>query len=139
VLAPLWIPGLIVNFLPYAVVQAAGRATRKPVMKGTNRVLAALFAFPVTWAAVVLVVRPVGWLATIALVVALPIAGMVTVSVLERIIRAFRAWRGWQGLRERRALLDDIVADRKRLVEAVERAAETVPEGAERQPAVESA
>jgi hypothetical protein len=45
-LAPLWIPGLIVNAIPFQIVKSIGRAVRQPVMKGTPRVLSALVAPP---------------------------------------------------------------------------------------------
>ena len=135
VLAPLWLPSLIVNAVPYHIVKAIGRAVTKPVMKGTTRVLSALVVFPLTWAVVILASGVDGWLQTLAVLAFLPLSGIVAVGVFERIVRAFRAWRGWQALRDRRALLGDILADRVRLVAAVEEAAARVPAGAERQPA----
>lgn len=134
-LAPLWLVGLVVNAVPYYLVKEAGRATVKPVMKGTSRALCALVVFPLTWAAVILVIGAEGYVGTAAVVVYLPIAGLVGVWVVERIVRAFRAYRGWQALRDRRALLGEILADRRRLVAAAEEAALRVPEGAERAPA----
>ena len=135
VLAPLWIPGLVVNAIPYQVVKMVGRAVAQPVMKGTMRILSTLVVFPLTWVVVVLLLGVEGWLLTLAVIAFLPASGLVAVAVFERIVRGFRAWRGWQALRDRRALLGDILADRRRLVETVEEAATQVPDGAKRKPA----
>jgi glycerol-3-phosphate O-acyltransferase / dihydroxyacetone phosphate acyltransferase len=134
-LAPLWVPGLVVNAVPYQLVKAVGRAVSTPVMKGTSRMLTALAVFPVAWAVVLVASGVRGWLPSLGLLLLLPLAGLVAVAVFERIVRGFRAWRGWQALRDRRALLGDILADRRRLVTAVEDAAARVPAGAERRPA----
>ena len=133
-LAPLWIPGFLLNFVPYQVVSAAGRATRNPVMKGSVRFFVALAAFPLVWTAVIVTSDVDGWLPTLGLMVLLPVSGIIAVGVLERIVRAFRAWRGWQALRDRRALLGDLLEERRRLVAAVEDAAAQVPPGVERRP-----
>jgi len=47
------------------------------------------------------------------------VSAMATVYCLERLVRVGRAWRGRIALRERRALLSEVRADRDRLVAAV--------------------
>lgn len=129
-LAPFAVVGVVVHLLPYWAVVAAGRAVRRPVMKATARFLVALAVFPLAWAAVLAgfagFAPPRGAPAAAALV-ALPVTGLLAVACVERLERARRAWRGWQALRERRALLDDILANRERLVAAVEAAAAAAP------------
>lgn len=136
VLAPVLLVGVLVNILPYLCVRAAGLAVEKPVMKGTARFLVALVAFPLTWAATVVVVDqpplagnllPDNALATLALLAFLPLAGLVAVVCIERLERARRAWHGWLALRERRALLGDVLANRSQLVATVEAAVGEAP------------
>jgi glycerol-3-phosphate O-acyltransferase / dihydroxyacetone phosphate acyltransferase len=128
-LAPFALVGLVINIVPYWCVQAAGRATRKPMMKGTARALVALAVFPLAWVGAVLGLGRPGASAVALQLAALPICGLMTVAFIERLEQARRAWRGWQGLRERRALIDDIHADRARLVAAVQAAADRAPTG----------
>lgn len=126
VLAPFAVVGALVHLVPYWCVQAAGRAVRRPVMKGTARFLVALAVFPLTWVTVVLLAGRPGALAVAVQLTVLPVTGLLAVATFERLERARRAWKGWQALRDRRALLDDILADRERLVAAVEAAAAQV-------------
>lgn len=126
-LAPFALVGAAVHLVPYWLVVTAGRAVSRPVMKATARYLVALVVFPLAWAAVVWLFGRRGAVAIVAQVVALPITGLIAVACIERLERARRALRGWQALRDRRALLDDILADRRRLVSAVEEAAQTAP------------
>lgn len=126
-MAPFALVGLAVNLVPYWCVVAAGRAVTRPVMKGTARFLVALVVFPVVWLTVVWLFGRGGPLVLAAQLAALPITGLLAVAFVERFERARRAWRGWQALRERRALLGDILANRRRLVAAVEEAAAAAP------------
>lgn len=127
VMAPFAIIGAAIHLVPYWCVVAAGRAVSKPVMKATARYLVALLVFPLAWFTVVWLSGRRGPLMVAAQLVALPITGLVTVACIERLVRARRAWRGWQALRDRRALLDDLLDDRRRLVAAVRDAAEQAP------------
>lgn len=137
VLSPVLLVGVVVNVIPYLCVRAAGLAVENPVMKGTARVLVALVAFPVTWAAAVVAVdQPPftgaaldgGVLATLGKLALLPVAGLVAVACIERIERARRAWHGWLALRERRALLGDVRANRAELVARVQAALSQAPD-----------
>lgn len=130
-LAPFAVVGVLVHLAPYWILQTASRAVRRPVMKGTVRFLVALVVFPLTWALVVLLAGRPGALWTAVQLAALPVTGLLAVAFLERVERARRAWRGWQALRERRALLDDILVDRRRVVATVEAAAAQVASPAE--------
>lgn len=125
-MAPFALVGMIVHLVPYWGVVAAGRAVRQPVMKATARFLVALAVFPLAWMTVVLLSGQRGP-AAVALLAALPVCGLLAVACGERLVRAARAWRGWQGLRERRGFRDDMLANRQRLVTAVEAAAEAAP------------
>jgi 1-acyl-sn-glycerol-3-phosphate acyltransferase len=131
VLAPLAMIGLAVNIVPFLLTQTAGRAAAEPVSKGTTRMLVALAAFPATWFAVAwLVTRSSDamWIGAVGTVVVAAVSGMATVYCLERLIRVGRAWRGRTALRDRRALLADVRADRHRLVRAVAAAEATINE-----------
>ena len=129
-LAPLWVPGLIINVVPYQLASLSGLAMRNPVMKGTLRVFVALAVFPITWAVVLLLLGvDTLWMGAIALAL-MPLAGVVAAGIMERLVRAVRAWRGWLGLVERRALLDEVRVDRDRLLRLVDELVEA-PEGRE--------
>lgn len=127
VMAPFALVGATVHLVPYWCVVAAGRAVTKPVMKATARYLMALAVFPLAWATVVWLSGFRRALLVVALLAALPVTGFVAVACVERLERARRAWRGWQALRDRRALLDEILENRERLVAAVAAAAATAP------------
>ncbi len=122
VLAPLWVPGLIVNVVPYQLANLSGLAMRNPVMKGTLRVLVALAVFPITWAIVLLLADVETLWIGAGLLALMPLAGVVAAGIMERLVRALRAWRGWLGLVERRALLDEVRVDRDRLLALVDEA-----------------
>lgn len=126
-IAPFALVGTVVNLVPYWCVVAAGRAVARPVMKGTARVLAGLAVFPLVWAGVILGFGRTNPPYVTAQLVLFIVCGLVAVAFFERIERARRAFRGWQALRDRRALLDDVRADRRRLVDAVEAAAKAAP------------
>ncbi|HVM14661.1 MAG TPA: 1-acyl-sn-glycerol-3-phosphate acyltransferase [Egibacteraceae bacterium] len=134
-MAPFAIVGALVHLLPYWCVVAAGRAVKRPVMKATARFLVALAAFPLAWVTVVALSGQRTAPAIALLLVGLPVCGLLAVACGERLVRARRAWRGWQALRERRGVLADILADRKRLVAAVEAAARAAPRNPVRSPA----
>lgn len=122
VLAPLAVVGLLGNLLPFWLTRRAGRTAAAPVSKGTARMLVALVTFPAMWLAVGLLVANVtqrGWPVTLGTVVVLAVAGFAAVHCLERIVRVRRAWRGRNALRDRRALLADVRADRQRVVAMV--------------------
>ncbi|HVM00143.1 MAG TPA: 1-acyl-sn-glycerol-3-phosphate acyltransferase [Egibacteraceae bacterium] len=126
-MAPFAVVGAAVHLLPYWLVVATSRAVRKPVMKATTRFLVAVAVFPLTWLTVLWLSGQRGLAASVLLLVGLPATGIIAVACFERLVRARRAWRGWQALRDRRALLDDILANRERLVTAVRTAAEAAP------------
>lgn len=147
-LAPVLLVGVVVNVLPYLCVRAAGLAVEKPVMKGTARFLVALVVFPLTWAATVVLVDqpplagnvlPDNALATLAPLAFLPLAGLVAVVCIERLERARRAWHGWLALRERRALLGEVLANRSQLVATVQAAIGEAPEPGATDPSVPDA
>lgn len=127
-LAPVLLVGVAVNVVPYWCVRLVGLVVAKPMMKGTARFLVALVAFPLTWMFAVLLVGRPGALAFLVQLAALPLAGLLAVVCIERIERARRAWHGWLALRERRALLDEVLGNRARLVQAVEAAAAEAPQ-----------
>lgn len=121
-LAPLAVLGFAINVVPYLLMQTAGRAAEEPVSKGTTRMLVALAVFPATWLAIIWTVtrlRDPGWMGVIGMLVLAVVSGIATVHCLERLVRVGRAWRGRNALRDRRALLPAVRADRNRLVAAV--------------------
>ena len=121
-LAPLAVLGFAVNVVPFLLTQTAGRAAAEPVSKGTTRMLVALAVFPATWLALIWVVTRLtdpGWMGVVGIMVLAVVSAMATVYCLERLVRVGRAWRGRIALRERRALLSEVRADRDRLVAAV--------------------
>jgi glycerol-3-phosphate O-acyltransferase / dihydroxyacetone phosphate acyltransferase len=114
--------GTAVNALPTLVVASAGRRPAAPVTKGTVRVLAALLTFLPTWLVVSIALPLTGfWPTTLALLL-LPLAGAITVGGIERAVRLTQAWTGWLGLRNARGDLEDLLAARARLCEAVDAA-----------------
>lgn len=123
VLGVVVVAGVAVNLLPTLLTAMAGRRPAAPVTKGTVRVLTALLIFPLTWLVLAIVAPVRGWLPTVLIFLACPVAGAVAVGGLERAIALGRAWLGWLGLRNARDLLDRLDATRRRVCEQVDIAA----------------
>jgi glycerol-3-phosphate O-acyltransferase/dihydroxyacetone phosphate acyltransferase len=117
------VAGVVVNVLPTLLTAMAGRRPAAPVTKGTVRVLTALAVFPLTWLVVAILAPVAGWLPTLAIFLACPVAGAVAVGGLERAIALGRAWLGWLGLRNARDLLERLADTRARVCEQVDIAA----------------
>jgi 1-acyl-sn-glycerol-3-phosphate acyltransferase len=114
-------PALLPSTIPALLVVLAGAQARSPVSKGTARVLVGFVAFLVTWIVVAANAADTGllrvaWFAyqVAAVAVALPI--------LEYGLEWLRATRSWWHLRDHRARLPELLADRAELVAAVDRA-----------------
>ena len=119
VLAPFLVTGVVVNLAPWWAVWVSGAAIRVPVTKGTVRFLVALVAFPASWwiwAYVVLGRR--GWAVPLAMLAFL-VLGLATVWLVERWWSLIRDWGAWATLRNRRALVDQLLPDRVAVVAAV--------------------
>lgn len=117
--APLAVPGLLINVLPYWAVRWTGRLVRDPLMRATGRLLAGALFFPVAWI-VVAVLSPVeGWLAHLAVIATAPLLGLITVWSAEQAVSAARSWRGWITLMERAGDLGQLRDDRARVVTLV--------------------
>lgn len=123
-LAPWALWGTAVNALPYLAVRFAGRLARKPAAKGTLRVGAAIVAFPAAWVgAGWLVGRRRGLLAGSLTAVAAAVGGYATVLEAERFAKLRRAWRGAERRFDLRSRVDELLAARAALVDAVNAAA----------------
>ncbi len=114
--------GIVVNVVPTIVTATAGRRPAAPVTKGTVRVLTALIVYPLTWLVIAILAPGTGFLRTLALFLACPVAGAVAVGGLERAIALVRAWAGWLSLRNTRGLLHRILAARQRVCNCVDAA-----------------
>lgn len=119
VLAPFLVTGVAVNLVPWWAVWVSGSAIRVPVTKGTVRFLVAIVTFPLSWwfwAYVVIGRR--GWAVPLAMLAFLVI-GLATVWLVERWWSLIRDWGAWATLRNRRALVDQLLPDRAAVVGAV--------------------
>lgn len=114
--------GTLVNALPTLAVASAGRRAAAPVTKGTVRVLTAFVTFLTTWLVVSIALPLTGFWPTLVVLLLLPLAGAITVGGIERAIRLGQAWTGWLGLRNVRGDLDELLAARQRVCEAVDAA-----------------
>jgi 1-acyl-sn-glycerol-3-phosphate acyltransferase len=111
-------PALVFSTIPAALVVLVGAQAKSPVSKGTARVLVGFVAFLTTWIIVAVNAADtgllrVGWVAyqVVAVAVALPI--------LEYGLEWVRATRSWWHLRDHRARIPELLADRAVLVDAV--------------------
>lgn len=120
ILAPFAAVGAGVNALPYWGVHWAGRLVKDPALRASARLLAGVALFPTTWLIVAWFAPWNAWWARIAIIVVAPALGLVAVRALEQVIEVHRTWRGWLALIERRGELDELRADRARLIELVE-------------------
>ena len=143
-LSPFALAGLFANLIPVVCVLVAGLAVRAPVTKGTIRFLVAAVAFPATWAALALgdasngwfgeVARRVtypantllgptpgdraGWAANAAVMVGVPLLGMIALVMAERLGALVRSVVSWRTLIDRRGQLLEIRARRANVVAA---------------------
>jgi 1-acyl-sn-glycerol-3-phosphate acyltransferase len=123
-LAPWAVVGAAVNALPYGLVRLAGGLARKPANKGSLRVLAGIVCFPLAWVgAGVVVGRRRGAWAGVATGVVAAVGGYATVLEFERFATLRRAWRGAERRFDLRSRVDQLLASRAALIEAVGAAA----------------
>jgi 1-acyl-sn-glycerol-3-phosphate acyltransferase len=151
-LAPFALAGAIANAIPTAVVVVAGLIPAAPVTKGTVRVLVGIVVFPLTWlalawfdiggtaladttAAVTFPLSPVlalvvgdrsGFVASVAVFVAVPLMGFAALAVMAEAGAFLTAWRSWRTVLDRRGQLDELRDLRARVIADVETA--EVPE-----------
>ncbi|MBS1847525.1 MAG: 1-acyl-sn-glycerol-3-phosphate acyltransferase [Actinobacteria bacterium] len=138
VLSPLAIAGLFANLIPLVLVTVAGLVPRAPVSKGTVRVLVAAVTFPAMWILLAVVdttsggvgdlarsvTAPVdvlvgsspadrsGALAAAAVLIAVPLLGILAVFVNARLRALVGAVGQWRTFLDRRGQLD-IVRERR--------------------------
>ena len=124
--AVLLAPALVFSGIPALIVILAGSQVVSPVTKGTVRVLTGVVLFLATWITVCVVVADTALLRVAwflyqvgALIVALPI--------IEYAVEWLRSTRSWWHLRQHRARVPELLADRAALVSAVDQAAAAVP------------
>jgi len=141
-LAPFALAGAIANAVPTAIVVVAGLIPHAPVTKGTVRVLVGLVVFPLTWlalawldiggttladttAAVTFPLSPVldlvvgdrsGFVASLAVFVAVPLLGFAALAVLAQASAFLTAWRSWRTVLDRRGQLDELRALRSQVI-----------------------
>jgi len=119
-LTPFLLAGVLANIVPFLITKSAGRAVKEPVTKGTVRVLVAIVVFPISWLVYALITDfDQGWGATLLAFVLAPLFGFAVVLVAEEITRVWDTWRAVGALRDRRALLTQVLEDRAAVVDAV--------------------
>lgn len=117
--APIALVGAVVNALPYWIVHWTGRLVGNVAMRASVRMLAGVVLFPTAWLVTAWLAPWDTWTARAAIVVLVPIAGLVAVRALEEAITVHATWRGWIGLLERGAELERLRGERARVVAAV--------------------
>lgn len=116
--------GVAWNGVPALLVRWAGDRTKTPVKKGTVRLSVALGAFPLMWLTVALVDPFTGFWPGLAVFVAAPLLGLLAVGLWEEWVRDLRAWLGWASIRARAGMVDEVLANRADLIDAVDAALE---------------
>lgn len=111
-------PALVFSTIPAAIVVLAGFQARSPVSKGTTRVLVGFVAFLTTWIIVAVNAADTGLL-RVAWVAYQIVAVAVALPILEYSLEWVRATRSWAHLRDHRARIPELLADRAELVAAV--------------------
>lgn len=146
-LSPIALAGLFMNLVPVVLVVLAGLAPSAPVTKGTVRVLVATITFPVTWVTLAVVDNGTNWfgglarsvsapasavlgsspsdrngaLAAVVVLVLAPIAGLVTVVLMERSWVLLRSIQSWSTFIARRGQLAEVHEQRVALIAATNR------------------
>lgn len=116
---PFALAGLVVNVVPGLLVHLSGRPTMAPVTRATVKFLLALVGFPITWMLCAWFLSGRAghpWILTAFLG---PFCGLVTLWVLDRILRGRRARLDLARLTGPRSSLTDLRERRARVVEAV--------------------
>ncbi len=133
VMLPLAIAGIVIHFPAYRLVgPLASRFARGRDVIATAKILAACAAFPMTWIAVSLLVGlafGAGW-AMVAMVMT-PLSGYIALIFMERLDRMIGASRALALLLLRPIAFQRLVAERRRIREAILQAGEE-PTGARR-------
>jgi glycerol-3-phosphate O-acyltransferase/dihydroxyacetone phosphate acyltransferase len=120
VASPVAAVGLTVNGPALALMWLAGKLRYTSAMRGTARLITGLAALPATWTALRWAFARRGWREpTLASLAAGPGAGLVTLSLLER-LRALRSARGSAArLREHEAVVPILWEERAGLVASI--------------------
>ena len=129
---PLFVYGAAVNFLPYYLPGwLAGRMSRRPTDYATIRLLASIVAFPLFWA---LETALVGWVAglgwALAFFLSLPLGGLIAYRYLVGTGRLRHQLRFGALLLTRAQEARRLLAERREIVEDLERAKRDYLEGA---------
>ena len=143
-LSPVALAGLFINLVPVVLVVLAGLLPSAPVTKGTVRVLVAAIAFPLTWISIASFDSVSGWVgsllrsvsapasailgsgagdrlgafAGIVIVVFAPIAGLITLLLVERFWVLVRSARSWWTFVARRGQLAEVRERRAAVIAA---------------------
>lgn len=146
-LSPIALAGLFLNLVPVILVVLAGLAPSAPVTKGTVRVLVAAVTFPLTWVTLAVLDNGTGWfgalarsisapasaligssptdrqgmLAALVVIVLAPVAGLVTVVLMERSWELLRSIRSWSTFVARRGQLAEVREQRAELIATTNR------------------
>jgi glycerol-3-phosphate O-acyltransferase/dihydroxyacetone phosphate acyltransferase len=129
---PLFAYGAAVNFLPYYLPGwLAGRMARRPTDYATTRLLASVVAFPPFWA---LETSLVGWAAglwwALAFLLSLPLGGLIAYRYLVGTGRLRQQLRFGALLLTRAQEARRLLAERREIIEELERAKRDYREGA---------
>ena len=129
---PLFAYGAAVNFLPYYLPGwLAGRTSRRQTDYATTRLLASVVAFPLFW---VLETSLVGWAAglrwALAFLLSLPLGGLIAYRYLVGTSRLRHQLRFGALLLTRAQEARRLLAERREIVEELERAKRNYLEGA---------
>jgi hypothetical protein len=129
---PLFAYGAAVNFLPYYLPGwLAGRTSRKPTDYATTRLLGSVIAFPLFWT---LETALVGWAAglgwALAFLVSLPLGGLIAYRYLVGTGRLRHQFRFGALLLTRAQEARRLIAERREIVEELERLRVRGQEGA---------
>jgi 1-acyl-sn-glycerol-3-phosphate acyltransferase len=116
--AVLLAPALVWSAVPVLVVILVGSQTVSPVTKGTVRLLTGIVLLLATWITVAVVVADTALL-RIAWFLYQVVALRVAVPIIEYALEWVRSTRSWWHLRQHRARVPELLADRAALVDAV--------------------
>ncbi len=119
VLLPFAIAGLVINFVPFALLWLIGRVKMDPAMAATVKPGAAIVLFGVTWG----IAGWSGWTwsgieGVAAVLLVMPLYLYAVFALVERGRLIWRAWRGWWKT-QRADLYDGVREHRRAVVQAV--------------------
>lgn len=117
---PFALVGALVNVVPFLIVRLVGRRSMSPSLAATVKPLVAIAAYGLAWAVVIWWAwATFGWRGGLTAFVLLPVYLAAVIVVVERVAAAYRLWRRRRARRTGDSLGDDVLAERRAVIDAV--------------------